>query len=653
MARDERQPLSDRQTGKRQSQPGTIVRGTGTTVTVADWLYDAWMTDLPSSSFAGGRKHKEETVAVFPEEAEVISAVAAGRVLPVSFADPEADPEVLGSRAVWGGSDSVAAAQVCFSQTETDCKRGEQSLFASASVLPENRDLLQSCHTEAGGSSSQLLVRSVSCLPVPLDWERYPSFLSAQSEICPATWFAIQPEVVPAVVVSPFWQDTSDPLRNEDDTGVFAPSPVSPVAPVIKALSQKRVAARRLVLAKGIFAIFLVFSAFGAVLSLSSDGRDNPAGEAARRFFDGSTVLLMQRDGDRIATFTLFAAHEDGGQVLVIPAGLQADIPDRGATVLGDIGTGPGAAETAAKLVANRLGLRVDHWIETDSVGLDALFGRLGVLPLRVREDLIASQSAVSHENSPFSFLAGWRELLPRETIAYLNALTPRGELARLVRHTDVWKALFAELADDPARASLLFAANSGWQVSEGGAAGAAMVFSRLAEQFDGLRAGILGVSLGEPRDGQETFRLDLEGLHILQSRFPVNLVFDRDRPTLELHTLPEGGGVSFLFSRLNPQDYRLVGSAPVSPGPDQTWIVYRSEQDRSKAETLRATLGLGRLVKDPQRIASGDLTLVVGRDIAGPLAVVPGVSASEEAAVEAGYENVLEKIFSPVAPRR
>jgi len=129
--------------------------------------------------------------------------------------------------------------------------------------------------------------------------------------------------------------------------------------------------------------------------------------------------------------------------------------------------------------------------------------------------------------------------------------------------------------------------------------------------------------------------------------------VFDRDRPTLELHTLPEGGGVSFLFSRLNPQDYRLVGSAPVSPGPDQTWIVYRSEQDRSKAETLRATLGLGRLVKDPQRIASGDLTLVVGRDIAGPLAVVPGVSASEEAAVEAGYENVLEKIFSPVAPRR
>jgi len=367
-----------------------------------------------------------------------------------------------------------------------------------------------------------------------------------------------------------------------------------------------------------------------AIVTFAIDAADSApspkAGtEAAGRTTDGRTTLLLQRDGDALTSITLFVSSPGADKVLMIPTGVHAEVPGVGSSTLSAAGADP---ELAATVVSNLLGLRVDHWILTDSFGLQQLFGQIGGLSVDIPSDLVALRSAV-HAGAgvdqglltrSFNFPAGTVQLDPEQAVAYLNAVTKDGDLARLARHADLWKAFFASIRSDPERIKTLLAANRLLASDDTAMVDVAAPLTDMAAA-DSVRFTVLPViATARGGDGSEEFRVDEATARLVYAELPENVATQaKNRARIGVTS---GAGVTAttlgrLLRPVVPSADRVVLSSVADTAYDETLIVYYKDSQRQAADALRTSLGFGRVVWDPRDQDVVDLTLIVGADAA------------------------------------
>ncbi len=374
---------------------------------------------------------------------------------------------------------------------------------------------------------------------------------------------------------------------------------------------ERRRRRARLRLAKRVLAVGAVLSLVAAVFT-GVQGGVGPAKRAAApvtRSEAGRTLLWLQNDGTRLEwAILLVAAAGGGGEVLFLPAGLWAEVPGRGPATLADA---PDAA-TAALVVGNVVGVRVDTWLSADLAGLEDLFGRLRTLAVDVPADIVAAQSGGEDRTV---FEAGRQELDAKAVVTYLSARTDAGELGRLARQKVVWSAVFGRFRGDPEGAGNLVKADLRLAPAGNDPGPAAAVLDELAADTAGIRYGVLPVVAGGPgAGGRETFKLDVKSLPGLRERMPARVVLDPSRPRLELRAPPAmAGGAA---ARVAPQSFRLVLSTDETDLPDVTRIIYYRESERGAAVKARRRLGAGVLVRERTTQDVVDVTVVVGADL-------------------------------------
>lgn len=379
----------------------------------------------------------------------------------------------------------------------------------------------------------------------------------------------------------------------------------------------------RLNRARRVFVLGVIVCLAAAVVGLV---RSRPAPvaatEAGLRPAQGSATLLIQKDGAALTSVTLLITQPGGGRVVFVPTGVAAEVPGVGKATLAASAADPAIV---AATVADMLGVRVEHWIETDSAGLEQLFGAFGTLDVQVPVDLVAVRSAVrpgpgvdpALTARSFALRAGRNELGAGESVAYLNALTADGELARLARQADVWKAFLARLHDEPTRATALLGANRLLSSDDLDMRHAGAVIGGLAGA-DHVDFSVLPVTAtARAEDGAETFRLDQATVDRTVATFPSDLVVPAARPRLGV-TVGKGVSPPALAGVLVgtvPGDYDLVLSSTADAAYDETLIVYYRESQRGAAEAFRERIGFGRVLKDPRDQDLMDVMVTLGAD--------------------------------------
>lgn len=375
--------------------------------------------------------------------------------------------------------------------------------------------------------------------------------------------------------------------------------------------------------ARRAFALGIAVCLVAAIVGLvGSHATQSAPAAAGARPAEGTAVLLIQKDGPALTAVTLLVSQPGGGRVLFIPTGAGVQVPGVGAATIGAANADPGIT---AATVADALGVRISHWVQTDSFGLEQLFGTFGSLDVEVPADLVAVRSAVRAGpgvdpelvSRASSVHAGRNDLSARDAVAYLNAVTADGELARLARQAGVWKAFLGRLHDDPSRATALLGANRLVTSDDDQMRQVGGVLAALAGA-DSVDFGVLPVlATARAADGTETFRLDGANLARTVATLPTDVVVDGPRPRLGL-TVGKGVGAASLAGVVRstvPSDFDLVLSSPSDAAYDGTLIVYTREAMRPAAEALRERIGVGRVVKDPRDQDVVDVSVTLGSD--------------------------------------
>lgn len=374
----------------------------------------------------------------------------------------------------------------------------------------------------------------------------------------------------------------------------------------------------RRVFALGV-AVCLVFAVVGLVGSYGTE--QAPVG-AGGRPTEGSAVLLIQKDGAALTAVTLLVSQPGGGRVIFVPTGVGSQVPGVGAATIAAASADPGITAAA---VADTLGVRIGHWIQTDSFGLEQLFGAFGSLQVDSSADRVAVRSAVRPGpgvdpellSRASTVHAGPNDLSGRDTVAYLNAVNSDGELSRLARQADVWKAFFGRLHEEPSRATALLGANRLMTSDDDQMRQIGAVFAALAGA-DSVDYGVLPVlATARSADGTEAFRLDAANLARTVAALPADVVVVGPRPRLGI-TVGKGVGaatVAGFAGRVVPSDFDLVLSSTSEAAYDETLIVYSREAQRPVAEALRNRIGMGRVVKDLRDQDVVDVSVTLGDD--------------------------------------
>lgn len=411
-------------------------------------------------------------------------------------------------------------------------------------------------------------------------------------------------------------------------------------------VERNRIAVR-LNRARRAFVLGVIVCLVAAVVGLvRSRGGAVAATEAAPRPAEGSATLLIQKDGSALTSVTLLVNQPGGGRVVFVPTGVGTEVPGVGKATLAAAAADPAIVVVT---VANMLGIRIDNWIATDSTGLEQLFGAFGTLDVEVPVDLVAVRSAVrpgpdvdpTLTSRSFALHAGRNELAADASVAYLNAITADGELARLARQADVWKAFLARLHDEPTRATALLGANRLFSsddpdMREAGAAVAGLAGAANVE-FSVLPV----TATARAEDGIETFKLDRATVDRTVATFPSGLVVPKARPRLGVAV---GKGVSphalaRVLAGTVPAEYDLVLSSTSETAYDETLIVYNRESQRGAAEAFRERIGFGRVLKDPRDQDVMDVMVTLGADAEGGQAA-PATEQEPAAGIEGPAKN-------------
>lgn len=381
--------------------------------------------------------------------------------------------------------------------------------------------------------------------------------------------------------------------------------------------------ALQLARARRAFALGIVICLVAAIVgALRSRAAPEPTVPADARPGEGSAVLLVQKDGGTLTSLTLLVSWAGGGRMVFVPTGVGAQVPGTGPAALSAASSDPA---TTAVTVANLLGVRIDHWLETDSFGLEQLFGTYGSLDVVAPADLVAVRSAV-HPGPDVdpelvtrtaSARAGHNELDARQSVAYMNAVTADGELVRLARQADVWKAFLARLHDEPSRATALLGANRLMRSDDTEMREVGAVLGSMAGASS-VDFGVLPVlATARGTDGTESFRLDTANVARSVAALPSAIVVARQRPRLGV-IVGKGLGapaVAAVVGSTVPSEFDLVLSSSADAAYDETLIVYYREAQRPAADAFRNRIGFGRVVKDLRDQDVVDVSVTLGSD--------------------------------------
>jgi hypothetical protein len=398
------------------------------------------------------------------------------------------------------------------------------------------------------------------------------------------------------------------------------PRPGEMIAVPTRAVSRRELAVRRARMrrATAVFVVAALLCVAGVFVTIPRSRTDRATPVPARPT-DGTTVLLLQTGtGCGFAAYTpqscltaatLFVTRPGGGSVLFIPPGLRAEIPGRGPGPITDV-TDPAVA---ALTISNSLGVRIDYWLHGGDDLVGSLFGRLGV-PARL-------DVPESVEDGAWSVAPGVQEFDPADVTAYLRAPAEGGELDRLARHADVWKAFFAAVGDQPDRAGDVLAVSQVRSAGAGDVDAAALALSGLAASAHGLEYGVVPVTSSGPDDhGRETFRVDATGLDRVTATLPERVVLAASRPRLEIRAADPASAQDATFA-LVPSLGRLTLSTPISTAPAESVVVYYSDAVRRVAEDIAVRLATDRVVRDRSDQVVVDITVVVGTRAGTPSA--------------------------------
>lgn len=379
----------------------------------------------------------------------------------------------------------------------------------------------------------------------------------------------------------------------------------------------------RLTWARRLFAFGVLICMVGVVIgAIRSHATAAPPAVADARPAEGSATLLIQKDGAALTAVTLLVSQPGGGRVILVPTGVSAVVPGVGPATLAAATADP-AITTAT--VADTLGVRIDHWIQTDSFGLEQLFGTYGTLPVEAPTDVVAVRSAVRPgagvdtelSSRSVSVHAGHNDLDAHDSVAYMNAMTADGELARLARQADVWKAFLGRLRDEPQRAAALLGANRLMTSDDTEMREVGAVLGGLAGA-SAVEFGVLPVvATARAADGTEAFRPDTAGVARTVASLPTDVVVEGQKPRLGL-TVSKGvgaGTIAGVVRSVVPTESDLVLSSATDAAYDETLIVYYREAQRPAAEALRNRLGIGRVVKDLRDQDVVDVSVTLGSD--------------------------------------